>query len=380
MKFDFFSAMKKFANKKFIYFGTGSSCEALYTSLPFEAVYFVDNDLQKWDKKFKGLPIYSPEKLIKENKEEIIIIVASQFWEEIVNQLNNMGFTEDDNYFKGYQLLGYVNGDTTGQAIYLDYPVNSLPRYGYGKPPHKKLYDLINRQREQYANLLKGFVKYSHWLKAIPIQPVDDVSIPYWNNGWLPGLDALTIYCLIANEKPKRYFEIGSGNSTKFARYAVKSQKLNTEMVSIDPCPRAEIDIICDKVYRQPVEDIDTEIFAQLQAGDILFIDNSHRCFMNSDVTTVFLDIIPYLNKGVLIGIHDIFLPYDYPSEWIDRYYSEQYLLASYLLGKANSADIVLPNGFVSLDSELVQILSPVWEELNSQDILRGGGIFWLRV
>jgi hypothetical protein len=210
-------------------------------------------------------------------------------------------------------------------------------------------------------------------MEADPSDPLK----PCWNNVWIPTLDALSIYCLLAETKPKRYFEIGSGNSTKFAKAAVNQYHLATEMLSIDPCPRAEIDILCDRVHRQPVEEVDVALFNQLADGDMLFIDNSHRCFTNSDVTTVFLDIIPYLQPGVLIGIHDIFLPYDYPPEWNARFYSEQYLLASYLLAKGPSLEIVLPNQFIVQDHDLFHLLDPIWQEVSVLNHL--AGIFWLR-
>ncbi len=77
---------------------------------------------------------------------------------------------------------------------------------------------------------------------------------------------------------------------------------------------------------------MDLALFRELQAGDVLFIDSSHRCFMNSDVTVLFLEVLPNLPPGVLVQVHDIFIPYDYPREWVERYYAEQYLLSCYLL------------------------------------------------
>ena len=160
---------------------------------------------------------------------------------------------------------------------------------------------------------------------------------------------------------PVRYFEIGSGNSTKFARRAIKDHNLDTIITSIDPFPRAEVDIICDNIIRQPVENVNIDIFNSLKSGDILFIDGTHRLFMNSDVSTIFLDIIPNLRPGVIVHMHDIFLPFDYPSEWIQRYYSEQYMLAIYLLSGGGKIDIILPNNFISNDDELNKIMSNIF-------------------
>lgn len=140
-------------------------------------------------------------------------------------------------------------------------------------------------------------------------------------------MDSVAIYGFISENKPVRYYEIGSGNSTKFAKQAIKDYKLQTRILSIDPNPRAEIDSICDQVVRKPLEEVNLNIFEDLEAGDVLFIDNSHRSFMNSDVTVVFLEILPRLKPGVFVEFHDIYLPFDYPQEWDTRYYNEQYLL-----------------------------------------------------
>jgi hypothetical protein len=141
------------------------------------------------------------------------------------------------------------------------------------------------------------------------------------------------LYSLLAQHNPRHYVEVGSGNSTKFARRAIRDHGLQTRITSIDPFPRAEIDSICDRVIREPVEHVALDTFDMLQPGDILFIDSSHRTFMNSDVTALSLDVLPRLPAGVIVEVHDITLPGDYPPQWTGRYYSEQYLLAAYLLG-----------------------------------------------
>jgi hypothetical protein len=112
-----------------------------------------------------------------------------------------------------------------------------------------------------------------------------------------------------------------------------------------------------------------------LNSNDILFIDGSHRCFQNSDVTTVFLDILPELKDGVLIHFHDIFLPLDY---WprLGEFYTEQYLLAVLLLSTPKP-DIVFPSFFVQRDPELMSILDPIVKKF-PQTIFHGGS-FWIR-
>ena len=179
------------------------------------------------------------------------------------------------------------------------------------------------------------------------------------------------------HEDPATYLEVGSGTSTKFARRAIADHGLRTRVVSIDPNPRAEIDSVCDEVLRTPLEDLDLAVFDTVGPGDIVFVDNSHRVFTNSDATVVFLEVLPRLAPGVLVEIHDIYLPDDYPPDWNDRYYSEQYVLAGYLLGGGQAFTVELPNWFVTTDPELSRILAPLWAALG--DLEHHGGSFWLR-
>jgi hypothetical protein len=147
------------------------------------------------------------------------------------------------------------------------------------------------------------------------------------------------------------------------AARAIRDQQLRTRIISIDPQPRAEIDALCESVIRDPLEKVDLAVFDQLVPGDILFIDSSHRVFTNSDVTVLFLDVLPRLQPGVLVHMHDIFLPHDYPPEWRDRYYSEQYMLAATLLAHGPRFRVALPNAFIAQDPQLSAILSPLWRD-----------------
>jgi hypothetical protein len=90
-------------------------------------------------------------------------------------------------------------------------------------------------------------------------------------------------------------------------------------------------------------------------------------------------EVFPRLTSGVLVGIHDIFLPDDYPPEWADRWYSEQYLLAGWLLGGAGGAEIVLPAHFIGSRPELANICDPIWDAPHLSSVERHGGAFWLR-
>jgi len=267
--------------------------------------------------------------------------------------------------------------------ILLEYPLKSVPRYGYGKPPHFKLYEIINKNRVDYINTLKKFLRFKKFFWRIAVREPKIAQEPYWMNNWMPGLDAVALYSFLCLNNPKRYFEIGSGNSTKFARKAILDHSLQTRITSIDPHPITEINSICDSIIRCPLEDVDIHIFDEMEPKDILFIDGSHRCFMNSDVAVTFLEILPQLRAGVLVEFHDILLPYDYPPEWKEFYFSEQYLLAVSLLAESNKFDIVLPNFFISKDHELNDELAPVWDNPETCAVKRHGWShgwsFWIQ-
>jgi hypothetical protein len=276
------------------------------------------------------------------------------------------------------KLAREVSPDT---VVVLDYPVHSRQRWDYNNP-HQKLYDSINKNREHYKSVLRTFLPLAKYLTAIPERQTGSriSNEPYWINGMMPALDGVALYGFIATYKPKIFMEVGSGNSTKFARKAIADHALDTKIVSIDPCPCADVNEICDEIIRRPVEDVDVHMFDRLNKNDVLYIDNSHRVFMNSDATAVFLDIMPRLRQGVMVEIHDVTLPYDYPAEWVNRYYSEQYLLAAYILARGNIFEIILPNMFISHDDELKNILAPLWETERLKNVETHGCSFWARM
>lgn len=261
-------------------------------------------------------------------------------------------------------------------TLEFEYPINLRSRYGYGKPPHPELYAIIDKNRSQYNEILHSFMKYHKYFLEISLNGESRIY-PYWNNCYLPGLDSIALYGFLSINDPALYVEVGSGNSTKFARSAIKSQNLQTKIISIDPQPRAEVDPLCDEVIRQPLEEADLSIFDKLRSGDILFIDGSHRLFMGSDVAVTFLEIIPRLPSGVLIEFHDIFLPYDYAPEWAKYYYSEQYMLAAFLLAESPKVEVLLPNAFISSDLELQKVLNPIWQSIPG--IEPYGASFWIK-
>jgi hypothetical protein len=266
------------------------------------------------------------------------------------------------------------------QPIFLDYPVDSNPRYGYGRPAHPELTQILSSNDERYRQILSTFLRFTRELLQIPVRPPSSSAGPSWTNKWFTGLDTFALYGFVADRKPSLYVEVGSGVSTHIVHRAVQDQNLNTQIYSIDPHPRAEIDSLCDKVIRETLERSDLSFLADLRAGDILFLDGSHRSFMNSDVTVFFLEVLPRLRSGVIVQIHDIFLPLDYPPERAHWFYSEQYLLAASLLAGHRNYEVLLPNYYISLTESVRRVVDDFWKRPELAGVPVCGGSFWIEM
>jgi hypothetical protein len=159
----------------------------------------------------------------------------------------------------------------------------------------------------------------------------DAPPAPRWNQDWFARLDAAAAYAIVRKTQPQRIVEVGSGHSTRFLARAVADGRLATQLISIDPAPRAALAGLPIARLAMPVQAVDPAFFAQLEEGDILFIDSSHQLKPGSDVEFLLQKVLPRLAKRVRIHFHDVFLPDDYPADWAWRRYNEQQAVAALL-------------------------------------------------
>ena len=231
------------------------------------------------------------------------------------------------------------------------HPVVPTSRWKPGRAPHDNLRAVLAREFDAYGQFLTALEAQVDLLHSVPHEADGvDPTRPHWNNTWFTALDAAALMTMLAWKRPGRYVEIGSGCSTCFARYTIDALGLPTTITSIDPVPRREIDALCDRSLRSPLEACDLSVFDDLRAGDIVFFDGSHRAFANSDVTVFFFDVMPRLAPGVIVQIHDIFIPDDYPAAWNCRLYNEQYLLAAMLMCGAPPFRVTVPVMYLCQD------------------------------
>ncbi len=264
-----------------------------------------------------------------------------------------------------------------GKLALLDYEVDLSPVYSKATP-HQQLFQLIEEKKESYQQMLQQALQLKEFFLSIQTNESTASTAPVWNNQFFPGLDMVMLYTILTVVKPKQYIEIGSGTSTKLAAKAKAEQQLSFSITCIDPDPRKEITEVADHWYNIPLQQAPLSLFEQLEENDVLFFDGSHLLHANSDVQWFFMEVLPSLKKGVIVQVHDIYLPYDYPQNMCNRFYAEQYMLATALLTNPEKFEMIAPLYYISEDDGLKQILQPLWKVLPGVE--KHGGSFWLRI
>jgi hypothetical protein len=289
-------------------------------------------------------------------------------------------FKRSINSHSGELIAKLISADEEHRLIETDYPYSPRPRPYSESSGGKRIIALLEQADETSRKWLAEAAQYIDHFRMIPPHADPTGTAPAWINDMLPGLDGMMLYTLVRSLRPRVYLEVGSGNSTKFVRRAIQDGALSTKIISIDPHPRAEVDVLCDEIIRKPFEDVHESTYLDLMsAGDMMFIDNSHRSFTNSDVTVFFTETISALPSGIYYGIHDICLPYDYPEEWNERFYNEQYLLASYLLGGGGGDEIIFPGIYVSNAPQFSRPIASLFDAPEFHGVARHAGAFWMR-
>ena len=237
----------------------------------------------------------------------------------------------------------------------------------------------INFREKEQIELLKQFSKYADELIDIPLKSTSDKKQYYYENDFYGQMDAIIYYSMIREFIPKKIIEVGSGFSTMIASQAA-TKNGNTFITSIEPFPNKILksglpnmkELIEDKV-----QNVSIDQFKKLQKNDILFIDSSHISTIGSDVNYLFLEVLPQLNSGVLIHIHDWLFPYEYFHQWIVErklFWNEMYLVHAFLIGNYDY-EILLSNYYLIRNHfDVFRGSFPFVQETTG-----GSGSLWLR-
>lgn len=242
----------------------------------------------------------------------------------------------------------------------------------------------INFNKAQQLELLSDFARlYKDEYEQIPKSKTNDPHQYYIDNGSFESVDGEILYCMIRHFKPKRIIEIGSGNSTLLSAHAVIKNQVEGHMcnfTAIEPYPNKVLMNGfpgLNRLIPKRLQDIPLIEFTQLEANDILFIDSSHVLKLGSDVQYEYLEILPRLAPGVLIHIHDIFLPSEYPMNWIlqdHHFWNEQYILQAFLIHNV-AMKVLWAGSYMHLQHP--EILEQSFSSYNRER--RWPGSFWMQ-
>lgn len=199
----------------------------------------------------------------------------------------------------------------------------------------------IDMRDEAQLALLGDLSAYRGELEALASGGTKAALEFSFENTFYTALDAVLLYSMIRRHRPRRVIEIGSGFSTRITSAALRRNAAdgapNAVFIAIEPFPDKDRGVIgATQVIERPVQEVDLATFQTLEVGDVLFIDSSHVAKQGSDVCFEFLEVLPRLNRGVIVHVHDIFFPYEYPREWVverHAFWNEQYLLQAFLSG-----------------------------------------------
>jgi hypothetical protein len=209
---------------------------------------------------------------------------------------------------------------------------------------YSPLVDLDSVPREQQLSTMAGVA----WEPADQLRYLTDDLGPYLTelqiaehggpdelhlrNLAYEALDLETLYAILRHRRPARVLEIGSGFTTRVIAAALAANGGGVHQV-VDPFAAPELDDLAS-VSRRSGADITDAEFANLSAGDVLFVDSTHVVKQGSEVNRVVLEALPLLAPGVAVHFHDVFLPWDYPFGYFvynRMFINEQYLLQAFL-------------------------------------------------
>jgi len=193
------------------------------------------------------------------------------------------------------------------------------------------------------------------------------------------GADLL--HGVVRGLRPRRIVELGSGQSTLIMAAAVernRAEGAETELRTFDPFPTVARPGLPGLASLEAVraQDVPLDVFTSLQDGDVLFVDTTHTVKVDSDVNRIVLDVLPALAPGVLVHVHDIFLPYEYPRRWHEDsgfHWAEQYLLQAFLAGNPCFEVLAATFALCRDRPEAMERLVPTWRPGAE------ASAFWLR-
>lgn len=241
---------------------------------------------------------------------------------------------------KGYR-MARLSAERLGlQVVLKTYysPIPDLANLPEGvwerRDPLRGIHFDLDAQMDFVESELGEHIQTLAWAKDVGLEHAYDPG-----NDSYPLPDARVLYAMIRHLRPQLIVELGSGQTTRVMAQACRESARDgaaTRLRAFDPFPTAVDDGLpgLTELARVKAQDVPDEVFTELQSGDVLFVDTTHTVKIASDVNHIILRVLPLLKEGVIVHVHDIFLPYEYPRFFFadfGLYWAEQYLLQAFL-------------------------------------------------
>jgi hypothetical protein len=306
-------------------------------------VWWIDKSMARLRKKSIGSLTSAEQEHIFPELELLAAVANDQMWhteayKRLFRQMERQGIHLTPNHF-------YSPIPDTAQLL------------AGGKQSAQKSPAGVDWQVERQLDLLShAFPAFSEEFNTFPLASSPELPAHafHFHNGMYDYIDALVLYCMVRQMKPSLVLEVGSGYSTRISAQAALKNG-NTQVVAIEPYPSAVLQAGIPgltSLLVKKIEEVELSQFEQLGENDILFIDTSHVVKTGGDVNYLYLEVLPRLRPGVIVHIHDIFLPEDYPLWWLTErtlFWNEQYLLQAFLTHNTDF-QILLANNYLRLN------------------------------
>lgn len=323
--------------------------------------FFCDSSPAKQGTLIEGVLCVSLEEL-SVHKDEVIVFISPNRSEAIHQELASRGFSYivPFHVFHLFRLLPAANSPESLTKVpifghfYSLYPDidDILAKAERVFDNDKEVLDIDFQEQKQLAILEQMKQLYA----SIPAW--EDISstrsTPYrhrWRNPNLSAADAIGLHCMLRILNPRRLIEVGSGYTSAVTldtnEYYLDGK---VQLTFIEPYPVTLRSILKEtdrvELIERKLQDVPLEQFEHLESGDVLFIDSTHVSKINSDVNYLFFEIFPRLKQGVIIHLHDIFYPFEYPKKWIfdGMIWNELYLLRAFLQNNSNFSILFFQN------------------------------------
>ncbi|WP_201755537.1 class I SAM-dependent methyltransferase [Paenibacillus glycinis] len=377
----------------FAIFGAGDNGRQLQRIFENHGVnldFYVDNDRNKQGQFINGVPCISVEDLVP-YKDKVTVFISPTESDGIEENLKYRGIqhTIPSEIIKIIRLFpqsritdAFENLPPIGHFYSLYPDIDEVMRKEDRVfNQNKEIVDVDLNEEQQVIVLRQMTQFYDSIPRWEPISNTNIVSpLRYrYGNPNLSAGDAIGLHCMLRLLKPNRLIEVGSGYSSAVTLDTNEFFLDNSiKLTFIEPYPQLIKSLLKTEdvieLLVQGLQDTSLVVFEQLESGDVLFIDSTHVTKVDSDVNYLLFEVLPRLKSGVIIHLHDIFYPFEYPKEWIldGRCWNELYILRAFLQNNSNYSIIYFQNMMEKKHSEIFKQKWPL-------DISFHGGSIWLR-